>query len=64
MIKSWHYWTPEGLKMGTWTRKKRLKFKKRWRKQHGGQKFCWFVSEYRYAYKMPEEMHVIFFQRE
>ena len=51
MIKSpgFTYWTADGLKMWTWNRKKKLKFRKRWRKQHGGKNFCWFIGEWKFV---------------
>ncbi len=51
--------------MNRWTRKRRLKFRKRWRKQHGGHNFTWFRAEYVYAVKpFDGEMDMIFFKRE
>jgi hypothetical protein len=47
-----------------WTRRRRLKFRKRWRKQHGGIPFRWFISEFRMAIKPMGDQSIIFFQRE
>ena len=57
--------TADRLKMGTWTRKARLKFRNRWRRQHNGHNFCWYSSEYVFAIKPPHgEIEVILHVRD
>ena len=61
MIREFKFLTAERLQMHKWRRKKRLKFRKRWRKQHGGQGFYWMEGEFRYAHKPFETKNMIFF---
>lgn len=51
MIGSWSMLVPEMIQHPPKTRKKRLKFRKRWRKQHGGQNFTWWVAYNTYGFK-------------
>jgi hypothetical protein len=59
--------TLERTQMHRWTRKRRLKFRKRWRKQHGGYNFCWMIAEFKHAAIKPcakEMERVILFKRQ
>ena len=47
---SFHYLTADHTHWNRWTRKHRLKFRKRFRKQHNGQKFTWLMLEYKHAF--------------
>lgn len=64
MIREFKFLTAERLQMHKWRRKKRMKFRKRWRKQHGGAKFYWTVGEFRYAHLPIEPGNMIFFVRQ
>jgi hypothetical protein len=58
------FYTAERLKMHTWTRRARIRFRKRWRRQHGGQNFCWFIAEPRYCHIPVKPGEMILFLRE
>jgi len=57
--------TQERMQWKRWTRRRRLKFRKRWRKQHHGERFRWMIGEFRYAIKSyAGEQQCIFHVRE
>lgn len=45
-MAGWTFHTAERMQMDKWTRKRRLKFRKRWRRQHNGQSFRWCKVEF------------------
>ncbi len=66
MNPGWTYLTLERTQMNKWTRKRRLKFRKRWRKQHHGQNFFWMAATWKW-FPLPEEgefTDVIFYKRQ
>ena len=64
---SFHYLTADHIHWNRWTRKHRLKFRKRFRKQHNGQKFTWFITVNEYCImplRVGEAINVILHRRE
>ena len=62
---SFHYLTADHIHWNRWTRKHRLKFRKRFRKQHNGQKFTWFIAQPKYVtIPFVETKWIILHQRE
>ncbi len=64
-MNGWKFLTLQRTQMNKWTRKRRNKFLKRWRKQHHGQQFRWYKYEFYYQpATYPELQNMIFHVRE
>lgn len=62
---TWRFLTADRIQMNKWTRKRRLKFRKRWRRQHQGHKFGWMVSEFKHVHiPTVEPTRILLFKRE
>ncbi len=59
------YHTAERMQLHLWPRRKRLKFYRRFRREHGGVRFRWFMATPRYAFKPYDgDQPMILFKRE